>query len=171
MRRLIRNFAGRIWPKVSFLTLLKLILVRSHIHKRFLWRITAAKLGAGPGGFLRGFDLIVLPYLFYVFGQTSLSKQSRPRSDAASRGVWSMSTLFATHPAILHIFIGSKIDLYMYKEKCPKFITFIQNFRENEILSQKGVPSEGSIPEPPLNPPPKVAPNPLWIRPCKSRSI
>ena len=33
-----------------------------------------------------------------VFVQTNLSKQYRPRSDAAE--------LFATHPAILYIFIG-----------------------------------------------------------------
>ena len=43
--------------------------------------------GADPGGFLSGFDLIILPYLLYVFGQTGLTKQWRPRSDAAKHGV------------------------------------------------------------------------------------
>ena len=132
--------------------------------EKILGRITAAKLGADPAGFLRGVDLIVLPYLLYVFGQTSLSKQSRPRSDAAERGVWSGSTLFATHPAILHIFIGNKIDVY--KEKYPKFIIY-PKFPWKWNFESKG----GSIPEPPLNPPLKVTPNPLWIRPWKSRSI
>ena len=41
----------------------------------------------------------MVPYLPYVFGQTGLSKQYRPRWDAAERGVSSGSTLFATHPA------------------------------------------------------------------------
>ena len=27
----------------------------------------------------QGFDLIILPYILYVFGQTGLSKQYRPR--------------------------------------------------------------------------------------------
>ena len=58
-----------------------------------------------------GVNLIILPYLLYIFGQTGLSKQCRRRSDAAERGVWSGSILFATHTAILHIFTGSKIDL------------------------------------------------------------
>ena len=30
-------------------------------------------------------DLIEFPYLLYVFGETGLSKQCRPRSDAAER--------------------------------------------------------------------------------------
>ena len=67
--------------------------------------------GTNPGRFLKGFDLIILPYLLYVFGQTGLNKQCRSRSDAAKRGVWSRSTLFATHPAILRTFTGSKMDL------------------------------------------------------------
>ena len=57
------------------------------------------------------FDLIKLPYLLYVLGQAGLIKQCRPRSDAATRGVRSGSTLFATHTAILHTFAGSKMDL------------------------------------------------------------
>ena len=35
-------------------------------------------------------------YLLYIIGQSGLNKQLRPRSDAAERGVWSGSTLFAT---------------------------------------------------------------------------
>ena len=60
--------------------------------------------------FLRRFDLIILPYLPYVFGKTCLSKQCRPWSDAAECGVWSGSTLFATHPEILNTFISCKMD-------------------------------------------------------------
>ena len=48
----------------------------------------------------------LLPYLPYVFGQTGLSKQYRPRWDAAKRGVSSGSTLFATHPAVFRHNIG-----------------------------------------------------------------
>ena len=43
----------------------------------------------GSRGLLRGHDLIILPYLLYVFGQTGLSKHCRLRSDAAKGGVWS----------------------------------------------------------------------------------
>ena len=39
------------------------------------------------GCVLRGVEFIKLLYLFHVFGQTGLSKQCRPRSDAAERGV------------------------------------------------------------------------------------
>ena len=78
--------------------------------------------GAVPDGFLRLFDLIILPYLLYIFGQTGLSKQCRPRSEYE---VWSVSTPL-THPA-LRTFIGSKMDLL--KEKCLKFIKFVQNSR------------------------------------------
>ena len=55
------------------------------------------------------FDQIAV--LLYVFGKTSLSKQRRPRSDAAICGIWSRSTLFATHPVILYTFIGRQMDL------------------------------------------------------------
>ena len=41
--------------------------------------------GADPGRFLKGFDLIEFPFLHYVFGQTCLSKQCRPRSGATER--------------------------------------------------------------------------------------
>ena len=50
--------------------------------------------------------------VLYIFGQTGLSKQCRPRSDAAKRGVWSGSTLLATHPAILYTFTGSKLTCW-----------------------------------------------------------
>ena len=98
-----------------------------------------------------GCDLIILPYLLYVFGQTVLSKQCRPRSDAAERGVWSGSTLFATHPAILHTFTGSKMDLL--KRSTKKSVPNLSKLsHEKEILSQRG----GGW----LNPT-----KPLWIRP------
>ena len=83
--------------------------------------------GAGPG-FLRGVDLIILPYLLYVFGKTGLSKQCR--SDAAERGVWSGSALFTTHPAILHTFTGSKMDLL--KRSMMKSVPLIKISHENE---------------------------------------
>ena len=51
-------------------------------------------------------NIIVLPYLLRVFGQTGLSKQSRPRWDAAKCGISSGSTLFATQPAIFRQNIG-----------------------------------------------------------------
>ena len=44
----------------------------------------------------------IKPNLFTLNIRTaSLSKQCRNRSDAAERGVWSVSTLFAAHPALL----------------------------------------------------------------------
>ena len=45
----------------------------------------------------------ILPYLPYVFGQTGLSKQSRPKWDTAECGFSSGSTLFVTHQAIFNI--------------------------------------------------------------------
>ena len=36
----------------------------------------------------------------YVFGLTGLSKQWKPKSDAAGRGFWSGSILFVAHPAV-----------------------------------------------------------------------
>ena len=63
---------------------------------------------------------VVLPYLPYIFGQTGLSKQYRPRWDATERGVSSGSTLFATHPAIFrqHRVVnctGSNFSTYMVR--------------------------------------------------------
>ena len=46
-----------------------------------------------------------------LYKKTGISKQYRPRSDAAEGGVRSGSILFATLPAILHTFIESNIDL------------------------------------------------------------
>ena len=48
--------------------------------------------------FWRGVDLIILLCILYLFRQTVLSKQCRPWSDATECGIWSGSTLFATHP-------------------------------------------------------------------------
>ena len=52
----------------------------------------------------------LIPYLPYVFGQTGLSKQYRPRWDAAERGVFcgvsSGTSLFATLPANFRHNIG-----------------------------------------------------------------
>ena len=56
---------------------------------------------------------------------TGLSKQCRPRSDAAKRGVWSGSTLFATHAAISQTLTGSKIDTeekYKGKSKVCEYL-------------------------------------------------
>ena len=91
-----------------------------------------------------GFDFIILPYLLYVFRQTSLSKQCRTRSDAAERGVWSRSTLFATHPANLYMytFTGNKMDLK-------------RNILNHSSHKKKFWVKVGFdwTPEPPLNPP------------------
>ena len=58
-----------------------------------------------------GVDLIQLLFLLYIFEKTGLSNQCWPRSNAAERGVWSGSTLFATHPAVLQKQSVSKMDL------------------------------------------------------------
>ena len=55
--------------------------------KHILWVLVKWLTGVDPDGFLKGFDIIILPYLLYVFGQTVLSKQCRPRSDAAFCGI------------------------------------------------------------------------------------
>ena len=94
--------------------------------------------GADPGGLLRGLQFNTLLTL-YVFGQTTLGKQYRPRSDAAECGVWSGSTLFATHPAISHIFTGSKMDLL--KRSTRKSVQNLSNLykisHKSETLSQR----------------------------------
>ena len=78
-----------------------------------------------------GVDWIKLPYILYVIGQTGLSrlsKQCKPRSDAAERGVWSGSTLFAPHPVIVYTFTGSKMDVeekYKVKIKGCEYLGFI----------------------------------------------
>ena len=67
-----------------------------------------------------------IPYLPYIFGQTGLSKQFRPRWDATECGVSSVSTLFATHPAIfIDTTSGSQLywfkfyDIYGKELRCP----------------------------------------------------
>ena len=90
------------------------------------------------------FHLISLPYLLFVFGKTGLRKQCRP-SD-----VWSGPAQFATRIAILHTFIGSKMDLLKRNiRKRVRGLTIqgmhgiiclsksIPNSHENEILSQR----------------------------------
>ena len=79
--------------------------------------------------------------VLYEFGQTGLSKQCRPGSDTTEHGVWSGSTLFATHPAILHTFTGIKMDLL--KRGIRKSVRNLSDLskvtHENEILSRSGV--------------------------------
>ena len=97
----------------------------------------------------RGEVDLIISYLLCVFGQTGQSKQCSPSSDAAKRGVWSGSTLFATHPAILHAQVVNGL-VKKCKEKSPKFIFP----HENELLSQGGGGGGLNwIPPPPLNPP------------------
>ena len=99
-------------------------------------------LGADTGRFLRGwgwgwgFDLIMSPYLLYVFGLAVLSKQCRPRSDAAERGVRSESTLLATHPEILHTFTGRKKDLL--KRSIRKSVPNVSKFPMKMKFGDKG---------------------------------
>ena len=50
----------------------------------------------------------------YVFGQTGLSKQWRPRSDTTERGIWPKSTLFGTHPTVLDTLIDSIPALFKF---------------------------------------------------------
>ena len=89
----------------------------------------------------------LLPYLFYIFRQTALSKQCRPRFDAAECGVWSGFTLLATNQAILHTFTGSKMGLLKRRiRKSVPNLSWKWNFE-----SKKGS-AEPS--------------NPLWICPC-----
>ena len=54
-------------------------------------------------------------FLPQIFWQTDRSKLWA-RSDAAFCGVWSKSTLFATHQAILDTFTYSDIDLWILLE-------------------------------------------------------
>ena len=91
------------------------------------------------------FNLIILRYLLYVFGQTGLCKQCRPRSDAAEWIIWSGFTLFATHPVILTTFIGSYgLVEEKYREKCPKFIQNLQWIWNFESKLGSTEPSESS---------------------------
>ena len=55
-----------------------------------------------------------------IFWKRGMGKKCTPWSDAAERGVWSGSTLFANHPAVLDKSTGSKMDLFKFKEKYGK---------------------------------------------------
>ena len=46
-----------------------------------------------------------------IIGRIDLRRQCRTRSDTAECGIFSVFILFATHPAILHIFTGSETGL------------------------------------------------------------
>ena len=84
-----------------------LTLIRRRVQRRLIWVYTVCQCpfygtlginGLNEGTLVRGrFDHYRLLTLSI---RTNLNKQLRPRSDAAERGVWSESTLFATHPAI-----------------------------------------------------------------------
>ena len=113
--------------------------------------------GVDPGRILRRFDLNIVPYLLCVFGQTGMSKRCRSRSDAAERGVWSGSTLFATHPAILHTFLGSEMDLLTRstRKSVPNLSNVSYISYENKFFSQ----TEARLNPPPPPPPPKKKQN------------
>ena len=52
------------------------------LYEKLFFQMCSSKVeiqGGDPEWFLRGFDLIILPYLPYVLGQTGLHKQCRPR--------------------------------------------------------------------------------------------
>ena len=51
-------------------------------------------------------------YLPKLMGQTGLSKQCTPRSNAMECGILSWSVFFDIHPDILDTLTGSKIDLF-----------------------------------------------------------
>ena len=89
----------------------------------------------------KGLDFFKLPYVLYVFIQTSLSKQCRPRSNAAEHGVWSHSTLFTTQPAILHTFTGSNMDRSIRKS-IPNSSNLSKISHENETFSLSTEPYE-----------------------------
>ena len=95
----------------------------------------------------QGFDLIKLPHLLYIFGQGGLSKQGRPRSDAAESVIWSGSTQNAIHPAAFQIYqqvekwICSNFRKSLLTLKAPskicsrrhsKIFIFFSFFRENK---------------------------------------
>ena len=84
-----------------------------------------------------------------------LGKQCRPRSDAAECGVWSGSTLFATHPALLHIFTGSEIDLLKrsLRKSIPNVSFFFSNFPWKWYFESKTCSTEPTNPPPPPPPP------------------
>ena len=63
-------------------------------------------------GQFKGFRFDRITVLTICIRKDRSKQTSKPRADTAERGIWSGSTLFATHPAILHSFIlvGSKMD-------------------------------------------------------------
>ena len=88
--------------------------------------------GEAPGRFLRGvqFNHITVLTLRIPLGQTGKSKQCRPRSDAAERGVWSGSTLFVTSQQFYTHSQAVKMDLLKRsrRKNVPNLSNFIQNF-------------------------------------------
>ena len=72
----------------------------------------------------KGVDLIILPYLIYVFGLTGLSKQCRP--DQTPQNAASDQGLLCL-PLIQQVYTHSYVVKYELVEeknkgKCPKFI-------------------------------------------------
>ena len=67
-----------------------------------------------------------------------MSKQCRPWSDAAERGVWSGSTLFATHPTILDTSSDSIMNLFKQYDKYGKKVMISQYFSHNKGKSTFG---------------------------------
>ena len=63
-------------------------------------------------------DLIIFPFLLYVFGQTGLSKQCRLQNAASDQG---LHYLLLTQQ--LYTFTGSKIDLLKrsIRKRVPNF--------------------------------------------------
>ena len=77
------------------------------LRRKFLTNDSITCNDGSPAGWVNTVFILII-------GQISLSKLCRPRSDAAERGDWSGSTLFATHPAFLISSIGSKIGLFAF---------------------------------------------------------
>ena len=68
-----------------------------------------------PGGNIDCFMWNAEQKTYYIYSD-SLSKQCRPWSDAAFCGIWSGSTLFAIHQAVLDLSIISKMDLFKFQD-------------------------------------------------------
>ena len=110
---LIFYYLVSLWENFSYFfikTCMLWVLMRSTSERHFSWIPTTyifyEKLRKSYQNNHQILCRIGIQYLPYVFGQTGLSKQFRPRWDAAERGVSSGSTLFATHPAIFRHNIG-----------------------------------------------------------------
>ena len=135
LTKLFWNFAGILyigWRCACCLDIFPRLFFSLHCYLGTFW---PGHFRGGSRKISEGFDLIILPYLF---GQTGLSKQCRPRSDATECGIWSGSTLFDTHQVILHTFTCSKMDLL--KRSISKSVPNLPNLskisNENEIFSQ-----------------------------------